>query len=193
MLALGLLCLVIVIIMVFGFLLPQGVKEYATQALVFQPKTLSIDSFTDKGVIARIRGDVVLDASRVKNVATRNFGRLVTYIAKEVESGSSQVEVSLPDYRDAVLGTAEVPAFKFNIRNGHLNELDFLTNLQPGDKDVIGIIANDWVLGRVSGLHFEGRANVKIKSGKISLGTQTIIHNLDIDGMYDVKIPDSQY
>jgi hypothetical protein len=58
LLALLLLCLVAALIMVFAFITPSIVEKYAQQALVFEPTSLSIDSFTADGVKARVHGCV---------------------------------------------------------------------------------------------------------------------------------------
>jgi len=181
-LALAVLCLVAIIIMVAAFFVPQAVKEYATEALVFEPTNLSIDSFTSSGVLARIQGDLTLNASRVKSKATRNIGRFVTSIAKRVESDASQVLVSLPEYGNLLLGRADVPSIKIDIRNGRTTHLDFMSELKPGSKEGIGRLADEWLDGRIKHLRFKGETSVKVKSGVFSLGTHSISHFQELKG-----------
>ncbi|GAB7361510.1 hypothetical protein MBLNU230_g1566t1 [Neophaeotheca triangularis] len=176
--ALVLLCIVVVLILVFAFLTPSMVQEYAQQAVVFEPTSLSIDSFTSSGVRARIQGDFTMDASRVEKKSVRDFGKFGTYIAREVESGESDVKVSLPEYGNVMLGTAQIPSIKVNIRNGHTTHVDFLSDLEPGDVGGIRKIANDWIDGRLGQLRVVGKASVPIKSGMLSFGTQNVIHEL---------------
>jgi len=168
--------------MVAAFFVPQAVKEYATEALIFEPTNLSIDSFTSSGVLARIQGDFTLDASRVKSKASRNLGRFVTSIAKKVESDASQLVVTLPEYGNLLLGKADVPSIKIDVRNGHTTHLDFMSELKPGSKEGIGRLADEWLDGRMKHLRFKGETSVKVKSGIFSLGTQSISHFQEISG-----------
>ena len=194
LLALLILCLLAVLIMVFAFFAPSVVEQYATQAVVFEPTSLSIDSFTASGVRARIQGDFSMDASRVKKKSVRDLGRFGTWIAHEAESGESDVEVSLPEYGNVVLGEAHVPGIKVDIRNGHTTHVDFLSDLEPGSKEGIRRIANDWIDGRIGQLRVLGKAEVPLKSGLFHFGTQTVRQELlfandDIPAIpaYDIK------
>ncbi|CAK3867202.1 Ribonucleoside-diphosphate reductase large chain [Lecanosticta acicola] len=174
LLALLLLCVLAVLIIVFAFIAPSAVEQYAQQAITFEPTSLSIDSFLDSGVRARIQGDFTMDASRVEKKSVRDMGRFCTYIAQWAETGPSELEVILPEYGNVLLGTAKVPGIKLYIRNGHTTRVDFLANLEPGDIDGIRRIANDWIDGRLGQLRVLGKAQVPLKSGLISLGRQSI-------------------
>ncbi|KAK4549661.1 hypothetical protein LTR36_004962 [Oleoguttula mirabilis] len=193
-LALLLLCLVVILIIIFAFLAPSTVEQYAQQAVVFEPTSLSIDSFTSSGVRARIQGDFTMDAQRVHKKPVRDLGKFFTYIAREAESGESEVEVSLPEYGNVVLGTAQVPGIKVDLRNGHTTHVDFLSDLHPGDVDGIRRIANDWIEGRLGQLRVVGKASVPVKSGIFSLGKQKLqqemlFANKDIPSIpkYDIQ------
>ncbi|TKA82321.1 hypothetical protein B0A55_01465 [Friedmanniomyces simplex] len=177
-LALLLLCILVILIIVFAFLAPSTVEQYAQQAAVFNPTSLSIDSFTSSGIRARMQGDFMMDASRVEKKPVRDLGRFFTYIANQAESGESEVEVSLPEYGNVVLGTAHVPGVKVDIRNGHTTHVDVLSDLEPGDVDGIRRIANDWIEGRLGQLRVLGKASVPLKSGIVSLGKQTLQQEL---------------
>lgn len=181
--ALLLLCVVAILIMVLGFFAPEAVQEYAMQAMVFEPTSLSVDSFTSTGVRARVQGDFSMDASRVKKKSVRDLGRFGTWVAKEVESGESHVQVYMPEYGNVVLGTAVVPRIKVNIRNGHTTHVDFLTDLEPGQTDGIKRIANDWLDGRLGQLRLQGKAKVPLRSGILRLGEQVISQSLVFQGM----------
>ncbi|KAJ5149505.1 hypothetical protein N7448_001083 [Penicillium atrosanguineum] len=172
--SLALLTTAILAILLFAFAAPAVVKEYAQQAAVFKPTTLSIDSTTSEGVRARVQGEFVMDAGRVKSKSMRNFGRLATWIAREVETGESDVDVYLPEYGNVLVGNATVPSIKVNIRNGHHNQVDFLTDLKAGDIKGIHAVALDWMEGRLGRLSIKGRATIHLKSGLIGLGAQTI-------------------
>lgn len=169
-------------ILVFAFATPAVVKEYAQGAAVFEPTTLSINSTTPEGVRARIQGSFVMDSSRVKSNAVRNYGRFMTWIAREVETGPSDVDVYLPEYGNVLIGTAAVPNIKVNIRNGHENKVDFLTDLTAGDVKGIHAIAMDWIEGRLARLRVKGKATLHLKSGLILLGTQVLSDTVTFEG-----------
>lgn len=177
-LALLILCLVAVLIMVFAFFAPSIVEQYASQAVVFEPTSLSFDSLTSSGVRARIQGNFSMDASRVKKKAVRDLGRFGTWIAREAESGKSDVEVTLPEQGNVVLGIAHVPKIKVNVRNGRKTHVDFLSELEPGSKDGLRRIAKDWIDGRLGQLRVIGKATVPINSGIFHFGKQTLTHEL---------------
>jgi hypothetical protein len=173
-LALVILCLVVLLIIIFAFLAPSVVERYAQQAVVFEPTSLSIDSFTADGVRARVQGDFFLDAKRVKDSTTRNLGRFGTAIARYAESGESEVEVSLPEYGNVVLGTAQVPKVVVDVRNGHTTHVDFLADVEPGEKEGLRRIANDWIEGRLGRLRILGKAKVPLRSGLLWFGKQDV-------------------
>lgn len=180
--ALSTLCALVIAILGLGFAAPAVVEEYAKEAVVFEPTKLSIDSFTTTGVRARVQGTFTLDASRVQKKAVRDLGKAGTFIAREVETGESEVKVYLPEYDNLLLGTAKVPAIKVNIRNGHTNYIDFASDLEPGRFEGIRKIANDWLDGRLGRLEVKGIATVDVKSGIFKLGSQTISQSMVFEG-----------
>ena len=180
--ALSALCIVMIVIMAVGFAAPAFVEEYAQQAAVFEPTNLSIDSFTAKGVNARVQGNFILDGSRVEKKAVRDLGRAATWIARAIEVHPQNVRVELPEYDDARLGSADVPPMVLSIRNGDVNHLDFIAGLKAGDLDGIRKIANDWMQGNMAHLKVIGKSDVAVKSGIFSLGTQSIAHGLVFEG-----------
>jgi hypothetical protein len=157
-----------------GFLASEGIEEYAMQAADFKPTKLSLNKLTDTGVQVQIEGDFTMDASKVKKQSVRNIGRFGTWIAKEVESGPTDVDVYLPEYGNVLLGKAKVPGVKVNIRNGHTTHISIFTDLEPGSFDGIRNIANDWLEGRLGQIRVKGKAEVPLKSGLIHLGKQYI-------------------
>ncbi|RAL09018.1 uncharacterized protein BO97DRAFT_445840 [Aspergillus homomorphus CBS 101889] len=161
-------------ILVFVFIAPAAVKEYVKDATVFQPTNVSIDSTTATGVRARIRGNLILDAQRIRKTPVRNLGRFVTWIGREVETGESEVEVYLPEYGNVLVGTASLPSLNINIQNGHINHVDFVANLAAGDIQGIRSVAMDWLDGRLGRVRLDGKATMHLKSGLLDLGVQTI-------------------
>ena len=180
--ALTFLSLVIVVIMSAGFFAPAVVEQYASEAIVIEPTSLSIDSFTATGVRARVQGTFKLDASRVRNSAVRNIGRAGTWIARAIESEPSKVNVALAGPDHLLLGTATVPRIVVSIRDGEVNHIDFLTDLEPGDMDGIRQMANEWLQGTLAELRVQAKADVGIKSGIFALGTQSISESLVFEG-----------
>jgi hypothetical protein len=180
--ALSVLSTLIIAILGLGFAAPAIVEEYAREALVVEPTSISIHSFTATGVRARIQGDFVLDGSRVQKKPVRDLGRAGTWIAKEVESGESVVDVYLPEYGNLLLGTVDVPPIKVGIRDGHFTHLDFLASVEPDNVDAIRRVTNDWLNGRLGSLSIKGVASVPLKSGIFKLGTQTLSQSLLFQG-----------
>ena len=178
-----------VLLICFGLTLPSVMEEYTKEAVVFEPTKLSIDSFTELGVRARVQGDFYMDASRVQHKPTRDLGRLGTWIAREAKSGESTVDILLPDYEDVLLGSLTVPPVKLNIRNSHHNHVDFLADLEPGDVDGIRRVAKDFLDHKIKTLNVKAVARVAVRSGLIKLGKQTIIQTLQLQGSDVPAVP----
>ncbi|KAL8766474.1 MAG: hypothetical protein Q9209_006768 [Squamulea sp. 1 TL-2023] len=176
--ALTMLTVVLLAILGLGFAAPEVAAQYAKEAMVFEPTDLSIDSFTPFGVRARVQGDLRMDASRVHKKVVRDLGRAGTWIARAAESKSTEVEVFLPEYGDVLLGSAFIPPIVVNIRNGHTTHVDFITDLSAGDLGGIRRVANDWLDGSLDHLRVRGNADVSIKSGIFSLGTQSLSESI---------------
>ena len=168
--------------MLLGFFAPAAVEEYATQAVDFKATKLSLDSLTQTGVRVQVEGDFKMDASRVKKKSVRDFGKFGTWIAKEVESGPTDVDVYLPEYGNVLLGIARVPGIKVNIRNGHITHISFFADLEPGSFNGIRNLANDWLDGRLGQIRVKGKATVPLKSGIFRLSDQTIEESLVFEG-----------
>lgn len=180
--SLSILSTLVIAVLCLGFAAPAIVEEYAKEALVLEPTSLSIDSFTATGVRARIQGDFVLDGSRVQKKSVRDLGRVGTWIAKEVESEESMVKAYLPEYSNLLLGTAIVPPIKASVQDGHYTHFDFLADLEPGDVDGIRRIAKDWLDGRLGSLVVKGVSSVALKSGIFKLGTHTLSQSILFQG-----------
>ncbi|KAK2875371.1 hypothetical protein FQN49_001642 [Arthroderma sp. PD_2] len=191
--ALVVLCLSVVTILILGFAAPSTVKQYVQEAAVFKPTGLSITTLTPSGVQTRVRGTLVLDASRVKNPTVRDLGRFGTWIGREAESGESKVEIHLPDYEDTLLATVTLPPIKVNIRNGHFNEIDFIAELATGNPDGIKGAISDLIEGNIAQLSLQGVASVPLKSGLLYLGSQNIAETIvlrDFSSLPDFNITD---
>ena len=170
-------------VLVFVFAAPAAIKRYAEEATVFKPTHLSIDSATSEGVRARVQGDFVVDANRVRKGTVRNLGRMATWIGREVETSQSDLEVYLPEYGNVLVGTASLPSIKVNVRNGHTNHVDVLADLATGDIPGIRAVAMDWLEGRLGQLRVKGKATLHLKSGLLSLGKQTVFKSIAFEGL----------
>ena len=182
LLALAVLCVTIVIILVLGFVTPQVAKEYASQAAQFESKRLSIDSYTDTGVVARVEGYFTMDASKVPKKSVRDFGRFGSRIARYVKIGETNVRVSLPHHGGILLGTAIMPSTRLCIINGCTTDINALISLEPGPQEDLRQVANDWIDGRLQEYVVAAKADVSLKSGIFGLGTHSITHTVTFDG-----------
>jgi hypothetical protein len=179
--AISILGVAMISIITGAFFAPAVVEEYAKESLVIEPTNLSIHNITSTGVVARVQANFRMDASRVKNKHVRNIGRFGTWIAREVETKESTVNVYIKSL-DLHIGTAIIPRIVVDIRNGHTTALNFLTDLQPGDVEGLRQVANDWLEGRLHEITLRGEGDIGLKSGLFSLGTQSISEELHFEG-----------
>ncbi|KAL5389076.1 hypothetical protein PMIN06_009599 [Paraphaeosphaeria minitans] len=171
-----------VALIMLGFLATEGIEAYAMQAADFKPTKLSLDSLTDTGVRVQVEGDFTMDASKVQKKSVRDLGRFGTWIAREVETGATEVDVFLPEYDMVRVGTARIPGIKVNIRNGHTTHVSFFAHLEPGRFDNLRNVANDWMDGRLGQIRLKGKADIPLRSGLIRLGSQTISESFTFQG-----------
>ncbi|VTO93188.1 unnamed protein product [Fusarium graminearum] len=176
--AMIILGIIVILIIILGFLVPPAVKEYAEKAAVVEPTNLSIENITSDGIRARIRAKVYLDGSRVDNKNSRRIGKAVTGIMRKLETKETTVNVYLPDYADALAGTAVIPPLVVDIVNGHTNELDFVAEVNPGDAEHIRKIANDWLDGNLNKLKVVGKTKVHLQSGVFPLGSHDVAESM---------------
>ncbi|KIW05432.1 uncharacterized protein PV09_03942 [Verruconis gallopava] len=187
----ALLCLVAftVGIMILGFFVPEIMQEYAVQAKKFELSSISLHEFTANGAKVRVQGEFWMDPSEVKRKSVRDLGVFGTWIAGSVKSSGSIVKVMLPDYGDIILGTAAIPDVKIDIRANKKTEIDIVADLKAGDISGIRKIADDYLSGRAGVLKVHGEASVTLRSGILSLGTQTLSQNLVFPSNNMPKIP----
>lgn len=180
--AMGVLGLIVIAIIALAFIVPDAVQEYAKQAAVVEPTSLSLESITANGVRARIQANFHLDASRVENEHVRRVGRAATWVANQLSTEETTITVTLPDYQRLLLGTAVVPPLVLNLRDGQVTEFDFVTDIMPGNVEGIRSIANEWLEGRLDRVRLRGQADLSLKSGIIPLGTHAIAESLVFEG-----------
>ncbi|KAI0831608.1 hypothetical protein F5Y06DRAFT_281418 [Hypoxylon sp. FL0890] len=176
--AMGILGALVIVIVVLAFIVPEAVQDYAQQAAVIEPTNLALESITANGVRARIQANFHLDGSRVTNDHVRRVGRATTWVAYQLESAETKVDVRLPEYDNVLLGSAIVPPLVVNLRDGDVTKFDFVTEIVPGDVAGIRMIANDWLEGRLEKLRLDGVADIRLKSGIVPLGTHTVSESL---------------
>lgn len=180
--AIILLAITVIVVMILGFLVPPALKQYAENAAVLEPTGLSIESITNEGVRARIQANFRVDGSRVKDVNSRRIGNFIASIMRKIESDHTTVAVHMPGYENALIGSADVPPLTVNIMNGHSTDLDFVTDLQPGDAETLTRLANDWLVGKLSEVKLTGSTAIRLKSGVFPLGTHDLVESLVVEG-----------
>lgn len=178
--ALGALSCAMLLIMISGFFAPAAMKEYVSQAIYFEPTTLSLESFTASGAVVRIEGSLTLNASRVSRTSVRNLGRLATWIAKEVEIGQSEVQFYLPAYENALAGTFRLPSVKIDVQDSHQNDIRLHAEVMPGPYEVLRDVTSDWIEGRAEVLKIFGEAEISVKSGLLNFGKRDIKRLLEL-------------
>lgn len=178
----GVLACIAIAIIILAFVVPDAVQEYAQQAAVIEPTSLSIDSLTADGVRARIQANFRLDGSRVKNDHVRRIGRASTWVANQLGSDEAKIDVYVPDYNNIMLGSAVIPPLVVNLRDGVTTQFDFIANIQPGDAEGMRMIANEWLEGRLDQLRLNGKTDLKLNSGIIPLGMHAISETMIFEG-----------
>lgn len=178
MVVLGMLSVAIIVV---AFIVPAAVEEYAKEAAVLEPTNLSLESITKDGVRARIQANFRLDGSKVRNEHVRRVGTAATWFVQELGTGPTSVSVYLPEYDNIKLGSADVPPITLNI-HGQNNAIDFVAELIPGAAEGIRTIANEWLEGRMDKLRLVGKADIKLKTGIIPLGTHAVSESLTVEG-----------
>jgi len=175
-----------ILVMLLGFFVPDAMQKYAMEATTVNIRSV-IPEFTDTGARARVKVAFSLQSHKVRSSNVRNLGVLGTWIARQVESGESRVDVHLPDYGDAILGTAVVPPLKVSIVDGRETDLDFYTDLIP-PKDIapLRILFDDWVKGSLDHIQVAGDIEIALRSGIIRLPTQNIVQTINLNGMQHV-------
>jgi len=182
--AMVLLALVSAAIIVVAFFLPAAVEEYVKEAAVLEPTGLSLESITANGVRARVQATFRLDGSRVRDENVRSAGRTATWMVRQLGTEETRISVYLPGYDNILLGTASVPPLAVDIVDGHSTNFDFVAELVPGDANVIRTIANEWLGGGLDLLKIQAKADVRLKSGIVPLGTHAISESLTFEGQY---------
>jgi len=179
--ALVLLCLLAILIMLIGFFVPDVMRRYATEAAVIDLKSV-VPEFTDIGARARIHATFSLRSSRVETGYVRNIGRFGTWIARKAETGEAKVDITLPEYNNVLLGSAVVPPIKVSILDGRSTDLDILADLIP-PKSVDGVreVIDQWLNKSLDHLHVLGTAQMKLRSGIISLPSMLVDHGFTLD------------
>jgi hypothetical protein len=180
--AMGALALVSVAIIVVAFFVPAAVEEYAKEALVVEPTNLALDSITSNGVRARVQANIRLDAQRVTNDHVRRIGKITTWLVRELGTDETTINVHLPGYDGKLLGKAGLPPLTINLVDGRNTAIDLIADLTPGDAESYRIIANDWLEGRLETIRIQAKADVRLRSGMIPLGTHNVVESLTLEG-----------
>ncbi|KAB8236936.1 uncharacterized protein BDW43DRAFT_228050 [Aspergillus alliaceus] len=161
----------ILAVLVAAFALPVVVKAYAEQASVFHIQSLSYEPSVPEWARARIKGTFIMDADRVENAAVRRLGQLATWVAREIETRESgTLEIYQPLFGHVVTITASLPPIKLNVRDGHTNHLNFLSDIKHLAEDKSEDLFEGVAKRADSGIL--AKAQVHLRSGWIDLGSQ---------------------
>ncbi|KPM34450.1 hypothetical protein AK830_g12130 [Neonectria ditissima] len=188
--AMAILAILVILIIFLGFIVPPAVQQYAENAAVLEPTNLSIENITSTGIWARVQANVRLESSRVENANSRRIGQAVTGVMRKLQTDEMTVHVFLPDYGDALAGTAVVPPMVVDIVNGHNTELDFVTEIKVGAAENIRKIANDWLKGNLDLLKVVGKTKIQLKSGIFPLGTHDVAETLVFEANKIPSLPE---
>jgi len=188
LIALILLCLIFIAVLVVSFFVPAAAEKYAREAVTVSVSSLSVESFTPRGMQARVKAGVHMDASRVKSGFVRNLGRLGTAIAKEVSTEEGELHVFLPDYANALLAKVSIPPMVIDIHNGHSNFYDFICTVEPVTLDAAQDVVEDYLNGKLKSLEVMGRTRLAMRSGILSLGNQLLMDTMKFEGKSDYTI-----
>ncbi|KAK8077535.1 hypothetical protein PG996_003705 [Apiospora saccharicola] len=184
--AMGVLGLMVIAIIALAYIVPDAVQEYAKQAAVVEPTSLSLESITADGLRARIQATFRLDGARVANGHVRRVGKAATWIANQLGTEETTIVVTLPDYENLLLGTATIPPLVIYLKDGEVTDFDFVTDIVPGNMEGIRSIANEWLEGRLDKVRLRGKADLALKSGLLPLGTHSVAESLVFEAK---KIP----
>lgn len=176
------LCASLITILLVGFFAPAAASKYAKEALVLDVTSLSVDSLTDHGVRVRIQATIKVDAKRVTSSAVRSLGRAGTWMVRNVSTDVAKINVYLPDYAGGLLGTATAPPMVIRVRNGQTTELDFVSDVELGSREVIRNLANDYLTGRLGRVRVLGVADLSLRSGLLNFGAQKISEEVAFEG-----------
>lgn len=150
-------------------------QEYARDALSYQLRNVSIHELTQSGVRLEVRSVFSLNASRVESPMIRLFGRFGTSMMKNVETyGVSEIKLYAPTYDNSFLATVHIPSIKADIRNHHLNEVNFIANVTAHETSSLKNIANDYINDNIHSMTVKSVADFSLISGFLSLGSHQV-------------------
>ncbi|KAK8086905.1 hypothetical protein PG994_001879 [Apiospora phragmitis] len=175
--AMGVLGLMVIAIIAVAYIVPDAVQEYAKQAAVVEPTSLSLESITADGLRARIQATFRLDGARVANDHVRRVGKAATWVAGQLGTEETTIVVTLPDYENLLLGTATLPPLVIRLKDGDVTDFDFVTDLVPGNVEGIRSIANEWLEGKLGSVRLRERQTLLSSLAFYLLG-RTVLQNL---------------
>lgn len=179
---LALLCTSLVAIISLRLLAPSAAAQYVREAVIFDVSNLSVESFTNHGVRARIQASVTIDSGRVESRAIRAFGVMGTWLTRKISTDESKVYIYLPEYGEDLLGTATAAATVLDIQNGHITLIDFVSEVETGSLDILRSVANDYLNGGLGLVRVRGEADIAFKSGLLNVGAHRISEEMTFEG-----------
>lgn len=169
-------------IITFGFLAPPAIQKYVEGSAVLEPTGLSVESITPEGIRARVQANFRLDGSRVRDENARRIGRFATSIMRKIETLETKLNVFVPDYGNALMGSCVVPPISLDLVDGHNTEIDFVADFNPGDAESLRAIINDWLQGKLDRIKVTGSTALSLKTGFLPLGTHDVVESMVFEG-----------
>lgn len=188
--ALTLLCACVLSVIGVAFLAPAAAEHYAQEAVSVDLTSISLHSFTSKGIRVHVKANVGVDAKKVGNWAVRTLGRFGSSVVRSVNVHEFELRVHLPEYENMVLGTAQVPAMTVDVRNGHTTALEFLSDTKPGSFTVVKSLVKDYLSGTLKSLRVVGEVDLKFGKGFLTLGPDHMIREFILNNQgWKSRIP----
>lgn len=178
--ALTTLLVIIIAIIIFAFIAPSVLREYAQQAAEIDTPRFALEEVSKDSVKIRVKVDGRLNADKVKGGFTRNIGRFATALGGRVSAGATTVSIISDSHK--TLALVSLPPQALNIRNGKWNHLDVPSEIEPKDLEAIKKLAQDALRGDMEELALTGAANIPLKVRGISLGTHAFSEKVTFEG-----------
>lgn len=182
--AITILLILTINIIIFAFLVPSAVEDYAKQAAAYSVRNIQIQEYTDSGVISKAQVDITFDASRVSSSGIRKLGVFFANIAKHVYTKPCLVSVLLPQYSGAQVALVGLPELKIDIRNQHPNSLDIVFNITITNETLAVQLAGDVLDGGKSEIYAFAETDIYIRAGIIPLGHHHVEQEIVIRGLF---------
>src|SRR5579859_2431818 len=135
--SIAILLVITINIIVFAFVIPSAAQSYGNEATTYEIQDIEILNYTETGVVAETTVNVTIDASRVSSNSVRNLGLFGTNLFKHLYTQPCLVNILLPQYNGAKIGTAAIPALAIDIRDHHINLLNVISTINITNESLV--------------------------------------------------------